>query len=270
MDLGYLDSVAHQIRDRVPASDIPDENNTDGLFRIYAVLLLAKGSLVSREDVHNAWVAWMLDVNPTHESLIPFSELDPHTADDDEPYVAAIRPIDATLFPNGVPQAKEEIERTIELYKLMVTSSESLVARRQGVNTFFLTAHGAILTAAGLLLGNGAAPALRNWGMLVLALTGFVLAMAWRSLIKSAGQLNTGKFVVINRIEKLLPVAVYLAEWKALEEGKNPSKYQTFTSRETWVPTTFQVIYVIGAVADIIFLSHVVIAHLFQSLLCLL
>nr|MDT0525777.1 hypothetical protein [Streptomyces sp. DSM 41633] len=81
-------------------------------------------------------------------------------------------PIDATLFPNGVPTSKEDIERTVELYKLMVSSSESLVARRQGVNTFFLTAHGAILTAAGLLLGNGASQTLRNWGLLVLAITG--------------------------------------------------------------------------------------------------
>lgn len=104
--------------------------------------------------------------------------------------------------------------------------------------------------------------------MLVLALTGVVLAMAWRSLIRSAGQLNTGKFVVINRIEKLLPVAVYLAEWKALEEGKNPSKYQTFTSRETWVPTTFQVIYIVGAMVDVVLLSHTAIAHLLESLIC--
>lgn len=179
-------------------------------------------------------------------------------------------PIDPTLFPNGLPTSKEELERTVELYKLMVASSESLVARRQGVNTFFLTVHGAILTAAGLLLGNGASPTLRNWGMLVLALTGFVLATAWRSLLLSAGQLNTGKFVVINRIEKLLPVAVYQAEWKALDEGKNPHKYRTFTSRETSVPMTFQAIYVLGAVVDIIFLSHGFIVSLFQSALCLL
>lgn len=41
-------------------------------------------------------------------------------------------PIDGTLFPNGIPKDEKEIERTIELYKLMVASSESLVARRQG------------------------------------------------------------------------------------------------------------------------------------------
>ena len=37
---------------------------------------------------------------------------------------------DETLFPNGVPTGEEDLGRTVELYKLMVASSESLVARR--------------------------------------------------------------------------------------------------------------------------------------------
>lgn len=41
------------------ADALPDED-TSSLFRIYAVSLLAKGEEVTREDVHNAWIAWML------------------------------------------------------------------------------------------------------------------------------------------------------------------------------------------------------------------
>lgn len=93
MGLSYLDSIAQDIRRQIPTSDIPDEENTRYLFRLYAVLLLAKGSLVQPEDVHNAWVAWMLNIDPTHESLIPYSELSAETAADDEPYVAAIRSV---------------------------------------------------------------------------------------------------------------------------------------------------------------------------------
>lgn len=157
-------------------------------------------------------------------------------------------PIDSTLFPNGLPSSETEIQRTLELYKLMVASSESLVARRQGVNTFFLTMNGAILTAAGLLISNQADTQLQAIGLSVLAVTGAILALAWRSLIRSFGQLNTGKFAVINRIEKILPAAVYMAEWKALDEGRNPSKYRTFTSREVWTPWTFFVVYCVSAV----------------------
>lgn len=165
-------------------------------------------------------------------------------------------PIDAILFPSGVGKAETEIERSIELYKLMVASSESLVARRQGVNTFFLTANGVVLTATGLLLGNSESADFRKWSLLVLAITGLVLAGAWHSLIRSFGQLNTGKFVVINRIEKLLPVAVYQAEWKALGEGKDSRKYRSFTSRETWVPSAFMAIYVVSGIVATGFIVH--------------
>lgn len=159
---------------------------------------------------------------------------------------------DTTLFPQGKPTSEAGIQQTIDLYKLMVASSESLVARRQGVNTFFLTINGAILTAVGLLIGNQADPKLQAIGLTVLTVTGAILALAWKSLIRSFGQLNTGKFAVINRIETILPAAIYLAEWKALEEGRNPRKYRSFTSREVWTPWTFFAIYCISALIAVL------------------
>ena len=92
----YLDSIARQIRELVPRSELPDED-THGLFRVYAVLALAKGELVEAADVHNAWVAWMLGVDPEHGALIPFNELDAATAADDLVYVEAIRTVSSKL-----------------------------------------------------------------------------------------------------------------------------------------------------------------------------
>lgn len=169
--------------------------------------------------------------------------------------------LDRSLFPNGVPTSEKDIERTLDLYKLMVSSSEGLVARRQGVNTFFLTINGVILTAAGLLIGNQSDPRFQAIGLAVLTITGAILALAWQSLIKSFGQLNTGKFAVINRIEQILPAAIYLAEWKALDEGRNPKKYQTFTSREVWTPWTFFVIYCASAITGILVAAGAVTLH---------
>lgn len=130
--------------------------------------------------------------------------------------------------------------------------SHSLVARRQGVNTFFLTINGAILTAVGLLIGNQSNLQLQAAGLTVLTITGAILALAWKSLIRSFGQLNTGKFAVINRIEAILPASVYFAEWQALEQGRNPKMYKTFTSREVWTPWTFFAVYCIAAVSSIL------------------
>ena len=88
----YLDALADEIRGAVAADALPDED-TSSLFRIYAVLLMAKGLEVTREDVHNAWVAWMLDKDQSHESMIPFATLPTETKDEDSPFVLAIQTI---------------------------------------------------------------------------------------------------------------------------------------------------------------------------------
>lgn len=162
------------------------------------------------------------------------------------PNVATTDSIDSCLFPHGVPTDAKDIDRMFELYKIMVASSEALVGRRQGVNTFFLSINGAILTAAGLILGTGNDGQVKAAGLMILAVTGAILAGAWNSLLLSFGQLNAGKFEVINRIEKLFPVAIFEAEWNALKEGKDPKTYRTFSSREVWPPRTLLGLYLIS------------------------
>ncbi|MFI1155873.1 hypothetical protein [Streptomyces sioyaensis] len=86
----YLDTFADLIRSCLPREAEPPADS-DELFRIYAVLLLAKGEQVSDEDVHNAWSAWMQSVDSSHEALVPFHDLNPQTRAFDEPYTQAIR-----------------------------------------------------------------------------------------------------------------------------------------------------------------------------------
>ncbi len=88
----YLDDLAAQIQRRVPKELVPDED-TRSLFRLYALLALAKGSAVDAVDVHNAWAVWMQDRDPDHHSLKPFEELDTETEAADEPFVEAIRAV---------------------------------------------------------------------------------------------------------------------------------------------------------------------------------
>ena len=86
----YLEEIATVIRDAVPSEAMPD-GDTMTLFLMYAVLLIAKGLDVSREDVHNAWVAWTVSKGEDHESLVPYSELSSDTQSEDSPFVVAIR-----------------------------------------------------------------------------------------------------------------------------------------------------------------------------------
>lgn len=88
----YLEGLAQQIRQAVDGDALPD-GDTSKLFLIYAVLLLAKGEAVTREDVHNAWVAWMIGKDEQHESLVPFATLPPDTQGEDSPFVSAIRTV---------------------------------------------------------------------------------------------------------------------------------------------------------------------------------
>lgn len=95
----YLDELAESIRRAVPPEALPG-GDTAALFRVYAVLVLAKGEEVTRADVHNAWVAWMAGQDGNHESLVPFSDLDAETQVEDSPYVVAIRTV-----AHGLPEA---------------------------------------------------------------------------------------------------------------------------------------------------------------------
>ncbi|MAY03834.1 MAG: hypothetical protein CMQ38_12770 [Gammaproteobacteria bacterium] len=149
------------------------------------------------------------------------------------------------LFPGGPPKNVAETKQTLDLYKIMVASSESLVGRRQAVNTFFLTMNGALLTASGLIVKSSDGDKLGWIGIAVLAVAGAILCGAWRSLITSFGQLNSGKFQVINTIERYLGTAIYAAEWEALGRGENPDIYRSFTSREIWVPNALLALHII-------------------------
>jgi hypothetical protein len=84
--------VADLIRNEIPQDALPD-GPVEELLRSYAVLALALGTTITAEDVHDAWVAWMLARDPDHPSLVPFAELDAETAKQDRPFVSAIRSV---------------------------------------------------------------------------------------------------------------------------------------------------------------------------------
>lgn len=90
--MSYLDELAVQIERKVPAEMLPD-HDTKLLFRLYALLLLAKGTAVTAPDVHNAWAIWMQESNPGHHAIRPYGELDPSAQASDEPFVTAIKSV---------------------------------------------------------------------------------------------------------------------------------------------------------------------------------
>lgn len=261
----YLDEIAAAIRANVPADRVPS-GDSDALFLLYAVLLRAKGRAVTQSDVHDAWSVWISSRDGDHEAVVPYDQLSEDVKREDRVFATAIqktadqfelesgsRPgFTEILFPFGPPAGETDLQQALDLYKMMVGSSEALVGRRQAVNTFFLTMNGALLTASGLVVQGAKADSLASLGIAVLSIAGLILCLAWRSLIKSFGQLNRGKFQVINTIERYLKAAIYAAEWEALGRGEDPKIYRSFTSREIWVPNSLVVLHLLATIVALL------------------
>ena len=127
-----------------------------------------------------------------------------------------------------------------EQYKLYVDMSDKISSRRLTANTFFLTLNSAILAFQSLISLS-----------LIIALAGIILGYMWNRLIRSYCQLNEAKFKVIHEIEKKLPYKLFDAEWEALERGKNPKVYLSFTSIEKYIPIVFIFLHLIILIQSI-------------------
>ena len=158
----------------------------------------------------------------------------------------------SALFPSGTDFTSEGRSHLLEQYKLLVETSESLVSRRQAVNTFFLTLNSFLLSGIGLFVKDGLRGRVGGIGLLSLSISGLILCVAWTRLVRSYRQLNSGKFAIINRIEQHLPAAMFQAEWQSLAEGKDNKKYRPFTKTEERIPVVFGILYSIAALLAIV------------------
>ncbi len=162
------------------------------------------------------------------------------------------------LYPGGTEFDQHRLDVLMEQYKILVETSESLVARRQNVNTFFLSVNALSLSAMGVVIGLISRDVVEEKvavaGIIAIAVAGIFLCIAWRNLVHSYGQLNKGKFAILHLIEIYLPAAVFTAEWAALEEGKNPKVYKSFTGTEKMVPLIISLVYVIALVIGAVLL----------------
>jgi hypothetical protein len=166
----------------------------------------------------------IVDINPNDTPAIVCAKLKPHY-DLEEEFKGCFR--------------RKDGASTLELYKLMIESSENLIQRRQKTNAFFITAIASLLAIAGLMVETGALHSGTMWLLYGFSVVGLLLCNSWRNLIDNYGKLNKAKFDVILRIEQDLDARIYEAEWISLGKGLRPSKYRSFTSTEKNVPLYF-------------------------------
>lgn len=150
---------------------------------------------------------------------------------------------------------EQYLEHFLEQYKLAVEMADKVSDRRQSANTYFLTVNTALVAVLGIAWPKAMEAGAPYWFVAV-PLAGLLVCTSWYQLLRSYRGLARGKFAVIHAMEAHLPVRLYEAEWKALGEGKDKSKYVPVTSIETTVPLAFIALYAL-ALGGIIVLALV-------------
>lgn len=145
-------------------------------------------------------------------------------------------------------EAGRKIQKDIYLfdyYKLYLESIERISDRRIEANRFFITVNTVLLSLGGVFLKifEENLPLLLLF-LNILLLLGLIISIIFFFLISSYRQLNSGKFRIIHKLEKKLPVKLYTDEWEELGEGKNYKRYFPFSHIEIFIPVVFAVFYV--------------------------
>lgn len=125
----------------------------------------------------------------------------------------------------------------IEQYKIMVSSTEKVTDARMKVNNLFFTITSSILSVAFVLGKTYSFIPLSVLAMTVLTVLALLTTYFWDKLVNSYGKLNTGKFKVIDRIEKELRTNMFEEEWRILTQEIN---YEPNTRTETKIVERFR------------------------------
>ena len=157
---------------------------------------------------------------------------------------------DYDLFNCAVENMNEQ--QLFEQYKLYLSTSESLVSRRQSVSTFYLSANSALVTICSVIFALLGDISEKMFIAVVISLVGIIMDVSWMRILDAYGTLNASKMKIISLIERRLPVSLYDKEWDVMSDKLNGKKYISFTDSEKRMPHIFIVIYVIVILASIL------------------
>ena len=136
----------------------------------------------------------------------------------------------------------EYFTHILEQYKLYVGMADRISQRRQMAHAFFIAVNTALVAFLGLASPDKLEMPESLWFPAV-GTAGAILSYTWYRLIRSYRDLNSGKFKVIFKIERQLPIKPYEAEWELLGSGQDPSLYRPFTRVEALIPWVFMLLY---------------------------
>ncbi len=141
----------------------------------------------------------------------------------------------------------------IEQYKIMVGSTEKVTEQRLNVNNLFFTVTSSILSVAFVFGNTFNFSVTASFGMLAFTLLAFLVTYFWEKLINSYGKLNTGKFKIIDKIEKQLRSNMFEEEWKILTRQIN---YESNTKTEATIVMRFRIFILLIGIGELIYIGY--------------
>ncbi|MBE6853587.1 MAG: hypothetical protein E7505_08980 [Ruminococcus sp.] len=115
----------------------------------------------------------------------------------------------------------------LEQWKTCVEMANNNAEKRNNSNNVFITINSALLAVITFSL---------DYKSILLSVVGIVLCTLWMKSIDSYKRLGRMKYLIVDEIEKKLPLTPFSCEWKEL---KNDHKYFTLTKIEKFMPWIF-------------------------------
>ena len=132
----------------------------------------------------------------------------------------------------------------LDQYKLYVQLADKISDRRADANRFFISLLTGLLALLSAIVGLKTATAIQGSVLFTVAILGVLLCYVWFIIIRSYSQLNSGKFKVIQEVERHLAFRFYEREWEVLGKGKDKRLYWPLTRVERYVPRLFAILYI--------------------------
>lgn len=128
-----------------------------------------------------------------------------------------------------------------ELYKLYLATAEKVSDRRAQANAWMLSVNSALATLYGVLdvrKGTLAGEQQQLW-LWAIPVAGFLVCIAWASLLASYRQLNSAKFEVLQELEEKLAFPLFKRE----QNSYNKLGRHGLAKIERWIPWSFAALY---------------------------
>lgn len=156
---------------------------------------------------------------------------------------------------------KDKQAISLEQYRIYVKSAEENSERRGAALDLFAKLNSAYLVFAGVALGV-LESSVRLSAMMIICMAGVLTAVTFGVKLNGYKRINEAKYIVIQKMEKKLPLCPYTDEWKLLGEGKDRRKYIPLSNIDVVIVWIIGLVYLLSMVAllsqhiDIIIAFH--------------